>query len=195
MTDESGRGLLMLDALATSWGSIPAQDPTQGKTLWFDLHYVQPDRIDDPPEQPGDPVALGYDVRPSKTHIFHRSGCPLVNNLPTTVTTSRRIFPRTGRQRPHSGIGLFSASDVLMAPGAPCGVPVQHHKGGVDRPPSTGCPLHQINQRAGRSIRGVTHPSPRSERAVQVGGVALHYAVSDRQETGPGDQGHAALHR
>lgn len=34
--DESGRGLFLLDALATSWGSEP-QTSQAGKTVWFEL--------------------------------------------------------------------------------------------------------------------------------------------------------------
>lgn len=41
-TEESGRGLPLLDALATSWGSHTTPHVT-GKTLWFELAYDRPD--------------------------------------------------------------------------------------------------------------------------------------------------------
>lgn len=49
LTDESGRGLPLLDALATSWGSHTNRDTASGKTLWFELGF------DPPAPTPGDP--------------------------------------------------------------------------------------------------------------------------------------------
>jgi anti-sigma regulatory factor (Ser/Thr protein kinase) len=37
VTDESGRGLRLLDALASSWGSHSNGPALAGKTLWFEL--------------------------------------------------------------------------------------------------------------------------------------------------------------
>jgi anti-sigma regulatory factor (Ser/Thr protein kinase) len=36
-TQPSGRGLLIVDALATAWGVSP-NEPPPGKVVWFDLH-------------------------------------------------------------------------------------------------------------------------------------------------------------
>jgi anti-sigma regulatory factor (Ser/Thr protein kinase) len=36
-TQASGRGLLIVDALATAWGVSPTEPPP-GKVVWFDLH-------------------------------------------------------------------------------------------------------------------------------------------------------------
>jgi anti-sigma regulatory factor (Ser/Thr protein kinase) len=37
-TDPGGRGLVIVDALATRWGVKP-EVGTSGKTVWFDLHH------------------------------------------------------------------------------------------------------------------------------------------------------------
>ena len=42
LTDEGGRGMPLLDALATSWG-IHSSRNIAGKTLWFELTGDQPD--------------------------------------------------------------------------------------------------------------------------------------------------------
>lgn len=36
-TDEGGRGLGLVDALASSWGSVSGSSGPAGKTLWFEL--------------------------------------------------------------------------------------------------------------------------------------------------------------
>jgi anti-sigma regulatory factor (Ser/Thr protein kinase) len=41
-TDESGRGLLLLHALARSWGNQSNSDATTGKTMWFELPCREP---------------------------------------------------------------------------------------------------------------------------------------------------------
>lgn len=43
LTDESGRGLRLLDALTTSWGSDSNGPATAGKTLWFELSCDEQD--------------------------------------------------------------------------------------------------------------------------------------------------------
>lgn len=40
-TDEGGRGMLLLDALATSWGVCSGGSATSGKTLWFEIHTAK----------------------------------------------------------------------------------------------------------------------------------------------------------
>ncbi|WP_198359345.1 ATP-binding protein [Streptomyces fildesensis] len=40
--DESGRGLLLVDALATDWGTRPTDD---GKTVWFMVPLKQPEPL------------------------------------------------------------------------------------------------------------------------------------------------------
>ena len=37
-TGERGRGLHLIDSLATRWGHTPSADPA-GKTVWFELHH------------------------------------------------------------------------------------------------------------------------------------------------------------
>ena len=37
-TAEQGRGLRLIDNLATRWGHTPTADPA-GKTVWFELHH------------------------------------------------------------------------------------------------------------------------------------------------------------
>ncbi|MCX5209888.1 ATP-binding protein [Kitasatospora sp. NBC_00240] len=37
---ESGRGLVLVDALASRWGSVPR--PPSGKTVWAELHPTEP---------------------------------------------------------------------------------------------------------------------------------------------------------
>lgn len=39
-TAEQGRGLHIVDSLATRWGHTPSADPA-GKTVWFELHHRQ----------------------------------------------------------------------------------------------------------------------------------------------------------
>jgi anti-sigma regulatory factor (Ser/Thr protein kinase) len=39
-TAEQGRGLHIIDSLATRWGHTPSADPA-GKTVWFELHHRQ----------------------------------------------------------------------------------------------------------------------------------------------------------
>ena len=34
----SGRGLMIVDALASAWGVTPHPDPLPGKIVWFELH-------------------------------------------------------------------------------------------------------------------------------------------------------------
>jgi anti-sigma regulatory factor (Ser/Thr protein kinase) len=39
-TAESGRGLLLVDALASNWGSQDHGDASPGKTVWFELGWA-----------------------------------------------------------------------------------------------------------------------------------------------------------
>jgi anti-sigma regulatory factor (Ser/Thr protein kinase) len=39
-TAESGRGLRLVDALSSNWGSQDQEDASPGKTVWFELSYV-----------------------------------------------------------------------------------------------------------------------------------------------------------
>jgi anti-sigma regulatory factor (Ser/Thr protein kinase) len=43
LSDEGGRGLPLLDALATAWGSCTIDDGTAGKVLWFELACTSAD--------------------------------------------------------------------------------------------------------------------------------------------------------
>jgi anti-sigma regulatory factor (Ser/Thr protein kinase) len=52
LTDEGGRGMPLLDALATSWGIHSSRD-IAGKTLCFELTY---DQRDAPPKIPPEPA-------------------------------------------------------------------------------------------------------------------------------------------
>jgi anti-sigma regulatory factor (Ser/Thr protein kinase) len=40
-TQDSGRGLIIVAALATTWGVAPSEDP-QGKSVWFELRTARP---------------------------------------------------------------------------------------------------------------------------------------------------------
>lgn len=42
----SGRGLMIVDALASAWGVTPNPDPAPGKVVWFELHPPSTDRED-----------------------------------------------------------------------------------------------------------------------------------------------------
>jgi anti-sigma regulatory factor (Ser/Thr protein kinase) len=44
-TAEQGRGLHIVDSLATRWGHTPSADPA-GKTVWFELHHRQTAGLD-----------------------------------------------------------------------------------------------------------------------------------------------------
>jgi anti-sigma regulatory factor (Ser/Thr protein kinase) len=44
-TAEQGRGLHIIDSLATRWGHTPSADPA-GKTVWFELHHRQTAGLD-----------------------------------------------------------------------------------------------------------------------------------------------------
>ncbi|MFC9324548.1 ATP-binding protein [Kitasatospora sp. NPDC057015] len=54
---ESGRGLVLVDALAARWGSVPR--PPSGKTVWAELHPAHPHPAD----------ARPTDTRPADTRF------------------------------------------------------------------------------------------------------------------------------
>ncbi|WP_051836790.1 ATP-binding protein [Streptomyces sp. NRRL WC-3742] len=43
--DESGRGLALVDALATTWGAHPRGPGYLGKVVWFELALLSPARV------------------------------------------------------------------------------------------------------------------------------------------------------
>jgi anti-sigma regulatory factor (Ser/Thr protein kinase) len=74
LTDEGGRGMPLLDALATSWG-IHSRRNIAGKTLWFELTGKQPDT---PPEARPEPAGGRFEI--SGAHV--RLVDPHLRNVP-----------------------------------------------------------------------------------------------------------------
>ena len=44
----SGRGMMIVDTLASAWGVIPNPDQSPGKTVWFELHPPSSGHEDSP---------------------------------------------------------------------------------------------------------------------------------------------------
>lgn len=82
--DESGRGLFLLDALATTWGSAPHTGGA-GKTVWFELSQPHPAR------QP---------IRRETHHCRESRGRPVVWTSSPEASEATPTLGEAAQQRP-----------------------------------------------------------------------------------------------
>ncbi len=98
-TDEGGRGLYLVDQLATRWGSRPTRD---GKAVWFEMPLRR-----DYPGRPLTPVAASRRAALGGDTASPRPASPAILSVPSwkahrtrrPITMAMMVTPRSGRWR------------------------------------------------------------------------------------------------